>query len=146
MNLNTQSFKPTTIVLTAAVTFSVLIAIPTSITALSHSTEYTPTYSISQPESYGVQSVQITGKNSGTAIVNVDGFRIAVNFKFESHPDSYGVTGSEFTAIDITDLAIDSITDSKGKSYNDFTDYNDHRNINLLLATFIEKNNLVEAV
>ncbi|OTU44197.1 hypothetical protein CAT37_09160 [Acinetobacter pittii] len=98
-----------------------------------------------QPSSYGVQTAKITGKTSGIAVIKLDGFRVNVSFDFETHPDSYGVQGSEFTAVDVTQLTINEITDVNGKSYRDFTDYNDHRNINALLKGFIERNRLVEA-
>ncbi|MFA2952993.1 hypothetical protein KWF89_11535 [Acinetobacter pittii] len=105
-------------------------------------TQFTPQ---TQPSSYGVQTAKITGKTSGIAVIKLDGFRLNVSFDFEAHPDSYGVPGSEFTAVDVTQLTINEIKDVNGKSYNDFTDYNDHRNINALLKGFIEKNRLVEA-
>ena len=108
--------------------------------------ETQPTFSHAQPSEYGVQSLKLTSQTSGISIINLDGFRIKVSFDFEAHPDSYGVPGSDFTTVEITNLAIDKITDVDGKSYSDFTDYNDHRNINLLLSGFIEKNKLVEAV
>ena len=98
-----------------------------------------------QPSTYGVQTAKITGKTSGIAVIKLDGFRVNVSFDFETHPDSYGVPGSEFTAVDVTQLTINEIKDINGKSYSDFTDFNDHRNINALLKGFIEKNRLVEA-
>lgn len=98
-----------------------------------------------QPSDYGVQTAKITGKTSGVAVIKLDDFRVNVSFDFETHPDSYGVQGSEFTAVDVTQLTINEITDINGKSYSDFTDYNDHRNINALLKGFIERNKLVEA-
>ncbi len=98
-----------------------------------------------QPSDYGVQTAKITGKTSGVAVIKLDDFRVNVSFDFETHPDSYGVQGSEFTAVDVTQLTINEITDVNGKSYSDFTDYNDHRNINALLKGFIERNKLVEA-
>lgn len=96
------------------------------------------------PAETGVQSLQLTSETSGVAVIKLDEFRIQVSFDFEAHPDSYGVAASDFTTVEITNLAIDKITDVDGKSYSDFTDYNDHRNINLLLSGFIEKNKLVE--
>lgn len=96
------------------------------------------------PAETGVQSLQLTSETSGVAVIKLDEFRIQVSFDFEAHPDSYGVAASDFTIVEITNLAIDKITDIDGKSYSDFTDYNDHRNINLLLSGFIEKNKLVE--
>ena len=99
-----------------------------------------------QPAETGVQSLQLTSDTSGIAVIKYDGFRIQVSFDFEAHPDSYGVPGSDFTAVEIVNLAVDQINDANGNPYNDFTDYNDHRNINLLLTGFIEKNKLVEVV
>lgn len=96
------------------------------------------------PSETGVQSLQLTSDNSGVAVIKLDEFRIQVSFDFEAHPDSYGVPDSDFTAIDITSLEVVQITDTDGQKYSDFTDHNDHRNINLLLAAYIEKHNLVE--
>ncbi|ANC38161.1 hypothetical protein [Acinetobacter baumannii] len=98
-----------------------------------------------QPSTYGVLTAKITGKHSGVAVIKLDSFRLNVSFDFEAHPDSYGVLGSEFTAVDITQLTVNEITDVNGKSYNDFTEFEDIRNINGLLKGFIERNKLVEA-
>lgn len=98
-----------------------------------------------QPSTYGVLTAKITGKHSGVAVIKLDSFRLNVSFDFEAHPDSYGVLGSEFTAVDITQLTVNEITDINGKSYNDFTEFEDIRNINDLLKGFIERNKLVEA-
>lgn len=98
-----------------------------------------------QPSTYGVLTAKITGKHSGVAVIKLDSFRLNVSFDFEAHPDSYGVPGSEFTAVDITQLTVNEITDINGKSYNDFTEFEDIRNINDLLKGFIERNKLVEA-
>lgn len=98
-----------------------------------------------QPSTYGVLTAKITGKHSGVAVIKLDSFRVNVSFDFEAHPDSYGVPGSEFTAVDITQLSVNEITDINGKSYNDFTEFDDIRNINALLKGFIERNKLVEA-
>ncbi len=98
-----------------------------------------------QPSTYGVLTAKITGKHSGVAVIKLDSFRLSVSFDFEAHPDSYGVPGSEFTAVDITQLTVNEITDINGKSYNDFTEFEDIRNINGLLKGFIERNKLVEA-
>ncbi len=98
-----------------------------------------------QPSTYGVLTAKITGKHSGVAVIKLDSFRLNVSFDFEAHPDSYGVPGSEFTAVEITQLTVNEITDVNGKSYNDFTEFEDIRNINGLLKGFIERNKLVEA-
>ena len=102
-------------------------------------------YPKTQPSTYGVLTAKITGKHSGVAVIKLDSFRLNVSFDFEAHPDSYGVPGSEFTAVDITQLTVNEITDVNGKSYNDFTEFEDIRNINGLLKGFIERNKLVEA-
>ena len=98
-----------------------------------------------QPSTYGVLTAKITGKHTGVAVIKLDSFRLNVSFDFEAHLDSYGVPGSEFTAVDITQLTVNEITDINGKSYNDFTEFEDIRNINGLLKGFIERNKLVEA-
>ena len=111
-------------------------------------TVYSPAFAIpnTTPVEYGIQALKLTSDKSGVATIKLDGFLVQVGFDFEMHPDSYGVTGSDFTAIEINNLSVDQITDLNGKTYRDFTDYNDHRNINLLISAYIEKNNLVEAV
>ncbi len=59
-----------------------------------------------QPSTYGVLTAKITGKHSGVAVIKLDSFRLNVSFDFEAHPDSYGVPGSEFTAVEITQLTV----------------------------------------
>lgn len=111
-------------------------------------TEYQPAVVIpsTAPSSYSIQALKVTSNSSGMAVIKLDSFLLKVSFDFESHPDNYGVPGSEFTAVDITNLAIEKITDLNGKDWNDFTDYNDHRNINQMIVGYIERNRLVEAV
>ncbi|KAF1026102.1 MAG: hypothetical protein GAK29_01503 [Acinetobacter bereziniae] len=111
-------------------------------------TEYKPTVSApnTTPSTYSVSALKLTSETSGKAVIKLDSFLVLVSFDFESHPDSYGVSGSEFTAVDITNLAVEQITDVNGKDWNDFTDYNDHRNINQMIVGYIERNRLVEAV
>jgi len=112
------------------------------------STEYKPAVVVpnTAPSSYSIQALKVTSDSAGMAVVKLDSFLLKVSFNFESHQDSYGVPGSEFTAVDITNLAIDEIQDINGKEYNDFTDYNDHRNINQVIVNYIERNRMVEAV
>lgn len=139
MNVITKPFKPAKVFLaSSALTLAALALIATP-----EATEYKPSYGHAQPSEYGVQTLKLDGL-TGVAVVKLDGFRVQVSFDFETHNDSYGVPGSDFTAVEITNLAIDKIYDAHGNDYNDFTDHNDHRNINLLLSGFIEKNNLVE--
>lgn len=97
------------------------------------------------PSTYSVSALKLTSETSGKAVIKLDSFLVLVSFDFESHPDSYGVPGSEFTAVDITNLAVEKITDVNGNDWNDFTDYNDHRNINQMIVGYIERNRLVEA-
>ncbi len=101
---------------------------------------------IVQPSYYGVMALKLTSDITGEAVINLDGFRVPVKFVFDKHPDSYGVPGSEFTAVDIINLEIGQITDANGNNYKDFTIYDDHRNINAQLAAYIEKNKLAEAI
>jgi len=111
-------------------------------------TEYKPPVAIPNisPSTYNIDALKLTSETSGKAVVKIDSFLLKVSFDFESHQDSYGVPGSEFTAVDITNLAIEKITDANGKDWNDFTDYNDHRNINQIIIGYIERNKLVEAI
>lgn len=97
------------------------------------------------PVKHSIQSVIITGDNTGTAVIALNDFMLDVQFRFEAHNDDYGVTGHDFTAIEITNLDEIKVT-ADGVEFRDFTTADDHSNINLLIATYIEKNNLVEAV
>lgn len=97
------------------------------------------------PSTYSISALKLISETSGKAVVKLDSFLVLVSFDFESHQDSYGVPGSEFTAVDITNLAVEKITDVNGKDWNDFTDYNDHKNINQMIVGYIERNRLVEA-
>jgi len=111
-------------------------------------TEYKPAVVVpnTATSSYSLQALKVISDSSGLAVIKLDSFLLKVSFDFESHADNYGVPGSEFTAVDITNLAIDEIQDINGKEYNDFTDYNDHRNINQIIIGYIERNKLVEAI
>ncbi|MCU4502093.1 hypothetical protein KTI78_02820 [Acinetobacter sp. WU_MDCI_Abxe161] len=112
----------------------------------------------SVPSNYNYESEQVvaseyqllaatkTGENSGEAVVRIDGFKLKVGFDFQGVKDSYGVAGSDFTAAEITNLAIESVTDLRGKPFNDFTNRDDHRNINTLLVGYIDRNKWVEAI
>lgn len=98
------------------------------------------------PSYYGITALKLTSDITGEAVINLDGFRIPVKFVFDTHPDSYGVPGSEFTAVEIINLEIGQITDANGNNYKDFTIYDDHRNINAQLAAYIERHKLAEAI
>ncbi|WP_238826520.1 hypothetical protein [Acinetobacter baumannii] len=94
---------------------------------------------------YELLAVKKTGEKSGEGVIRIDGFKLNVSFDFDGVADSYGVAGSDFTTAEITNLAIDSVTDLSGKSFNDFTNHDDHKNINILLAGYIDRNNWLEA-
>ncbi|MBJ9947808.1 hypothetical protein I5729_01585 [Acinetobacter bereziniae] len=110
-------------------------------------TQYAPPVTIPNVISptYNIDALKLTSDTSGIAVIKLDSFLVKVSFDFDTRPDNDGVPGTEFTAVDITNLAIDEITDINGKDWNDFTDYNDHRNINQMIVSYIERNKLVEA-
>ncbi|HAV3448833.1 hypothetical protein GNY86_18620 [Acinetobacter baumannii] len=93
---------------------------------------------------YELLAVKKTGEKSGEGVIRIDGFKLNVSFDFDGVADSYGVAGSDFTAAEITNLAIESVTDLSGKPFNDFTNRDDHRNINTLLVGYIDRNRWIE--
>ncbi|WP_151817157.1 hypothetical protein [Acinetobacter oleivorans] len=93
---------------------------------------------------YELLAAKKTGEHSGEGVIRIDGFKLNVSFDYEGVPDSYGVTGSDFTTAEITNLAIESVTDLRGKPFNDFTNRDDHRNINTLLVGYIDRNRWIE--
>ncbi len=104
------------------------------------------TYPNVAPSDYGIQSLSIITDHAGKAILKLDSFTLLVGFEYLAHPDNYGVAGSEYTAVEITDITIDQIVDIDGTHYKDFTDHNDILNIKQLLVAYIEKNQLVEVM
>ena len=108
---------------------------------------YTPPVTIPNviTSTYNIDALKLTSDTSGIAVIKLDSFLLKVSFDFDTRPDNDGVPGTEFTAVDITNLAIDEITDVNGEDWNDFTDYNDHRNINQMIVSYIERNKLAEA-
>lgn len=95
------------------------------------------------PEFTAVAAMDLSGENTGTAVIRLDNFTLDVSFDFEPFEDSYGVPGSEFDTAEITQLSVDHITDEYGNPFPDFTDYNDHRNINEMLVQHMIKNRLL---
>lgn len=95
---------------------------------------------------YELLAVKKTGEHSGEGVIRIDGFKLNVTFDYEGVPDSYGVAGSDYTTAEITNLAIESVTDLRGKPFNDFTNRDDHKNINILLVGYIDRNKWVEAI
>ncbi|NNP68931.1 hypothetical protein [Acinetobacter sp. Ac_5812] len=72
-------------------------------------------------------------KNSGEALVKLEGFNIPVKFDFETDPK-----------IEITNLEIGQITTVYGKDFNDFTNWEDHKAINAALVAYIKKNGVIQ--
>lgn len=93
---------------------------------------------------YELLAAKKTGEHSGEGVIRIDGFKLNVTFDFEGVPDSYGVAGSDFIAAEITNLAIESVTDLRGNPWNDFTNRDDHKNINILLVGYIDRNHWIE--
>ena len=94
---------------------------------------------------YQLLALRMTGENHGEAIIRLDGFRVTARFEVEAFPDSYGLPGSEFTAVDVTSLDEVTVSDALGNPYNDFTNHIDHQNFNALIKGYIEKHRLVGA-
>ncbi|UJA04394.1 hypothetical protein F9230_08555 [Acinetobacter johnsonii] len=97
------------------------------------------------PSEYQLLALQMTGENHGEAVIRLDGFRVTARFEVEAFEDSYGVPGSEFTAVDVTNLDEVTVSDALGNPCNDFTNHIDHQNFNALIKGYIEKHRLVEA-
>lgn len=109
---------------------------------------YTPapiyTYDNTQ-SSYGVLAVKITSDDSGVAVVNLNGFRVYTNYKFKTFQDSRGEIGSDFTAIDLYDLAIDRVLDANGNTYSEkIINKDDIRNMIAVIKAHIERNQMVK--
>ncbi|KQF88053.1 hypothetical protein APC22_11820 [Acinetobacter pittii] len=94
---------------------------------------------------YELLGAKQTSEKTGVAVIRIDSFKLNVSFDFDGVADSYGVAGSDFTAAEITNLAIESVTDLSGKPWNDFTNRDDHKNINILLVGYIDRNKWLEA-
>lgn len=109
--------------------------------------ETAPIYSYGNTHSnYGVLAVKITSDSTGTAVVNLDGFRVYTSFDFDSFQDSNGQLGSDFTAIEIKNLAVDQVFDANGNNYGDFTNADDIRNMISIISAHVVKNKMVDGV
>ena len=104
------------------------------------------TYPNVAPSDHGIQTLNIITDHTGKAIIKLDSFTLLVGFDYLAHPDSYGVAGYEYTAVEITDITVDQTIDIDGTYHRDFTYHNDILNIKQLLVAYIEKNQLVEVV
>jgi hypothetical protein len=98
-----------------------------------------------RPSSLGVIYISITSKDTGIGTVNLDGYLVPVEFKFEAKLRDYGVTESQYPDVTITRLDIGKIKNSAtGEYVDDFTIFQDHKQINEAIKNFIESNKLVE--
>lgn len=93
--------------------------------------------------SYGVVNLSITSKNTGTGSINLDGYLVPVDFNFDTQ-EYLDESGSSQLNVEITRLDIGQIVASNGNKPSDFTNHQDHKNINEALKNFIEVNKLVE--
>lgn len=93
--------------------------------------------------SYSVVKLSITSKNTGIGSVNLDGYLVPVDFKFDTQ-EYLDESGSSHLSVEITRLDIGQIIASNGNKPSDFTNYQDHVQINEAIKNFIEINNLVE--
>ena len=98
------------------------------------------------PAFTSVAAMDLSGENTGTAVIRLDGYTLDVSFDFEQVEDNYGVPGSEFDTAEITQLSVDRVTDEYGNTFPDFTNHNDHLNINLMLVQHMIKNRLLGGV
>ena len=95
--------------------------------------------------SLGVIYISITSKDTGIGTVNLDGYLVPVEFKFEAKLRDYGVTESQYPDVTITRLDIGKIQNTaNGEFVDDFTNDQDHKQINEAIKNFIEVNKLVE--
>jgi hypothetical protein len=105
-----------------------------------------PIVSAYAPSVYGVESLELTSGNTGTAVIKLDDLTVNVSFVLGLAPNDYGVHGSEHTEVYVHALDIGDITNESGTKYTDFTTSNDHFNINQLILSYLRKNKLVEGV
>lgn len=112
------------------------------------STEYKPPVAIPAitPSTYEVQTLKLDSDHSGNAVIKLDDYILKVGFDFDKYPADYGVHGSEYTEVEVYNLAVDNVKSIYGAEFNDFTVDADHRAINQLIAGFIMRNKLVEAI
>lgn len=134
-----NSFKATLV--TSAITISAL-AFAFSPGIASHTTVEAKT----APAYTAIAAMDLDSKDSGTAVIRLNGFTLDVSFQFERIEDGYGVNGSEFMNADITNLAIDNVIDESGNTIRDFTTADDHRSINAMLVAHMLQNRILETV
>lgn len=153
MNAKTQSINPSTIGLMLRRPFSmVVLATALGVTGLSaynsnavKHTTFAP-ISVYTPSTYGIESLELTSPTTGKAVIKLDDLTVNVSFILELVPSTHGVYGSEYNEVYVKELFVDDIVNESGNEYRDFTNSNDHFNINQLIIAHLYKNKLVEGV
>ena len=153
MNAKTHSINPSTIGLMLRRPFSAFVLVGSlSVVALfaynDHTAKQTTFAPISAytPSTYGLESLKLTSPTTGTAIITLDDFILNVDFDYVAVPDSYGPHGTEFTNVEVSELKEIKIKTLDGTEFSDFTNANDHQQINTMIVGYILQHHLVEGV
>lgn len=93
---------------------------------------------------YGLLNVKISSGDEGKAVINLDGQRVYITFKFDRVPDYNGTLGGDTTAIDIKELKEIRVLDRHGKEVRDNTTFDDHRNMISIITAHAYANNMAE--
>lgn len=142
MNLNFTPFNTVAVsLLVSSVTIGALV-----FTKQPQATDLNLSYSSYVPNQTSVAALKLTSETTGYAVVRLDEYTLDVSFDYEKFTNDYGVPGSEFDDAMITSLTIDKVHDVLGNSVSDFTDHNDHYNINQMLITHMHKNRMLGGV
>ena len=134
------------ILITAIIAFLVLLGIGMAgFQPVAYQPEKKDVVAVNRTSTDGIVQLSITSKNTGTGIVNLGGYLVSFDFKFEAQLRDYGVTDSQDTDVTITRLDIGKIQNTaNGEFVDDFTIDQDHKQINEAIKNFIEVNKLVE--
>lgn len=143
--INPSSANPLRFALIGGLISVASISLVAGLVSIESGNQPVPTYAAA-PATYAIQSLKITSPTSGTAIITLGDFILNVGFDFETHADDYGVQGSEFTNVTISNLAIEKIVSTSGTEFGDFTDRSDHQQFNAMIVGYILQHRLVEGV
>ena len=134
------------ILITAIIAFLVLLGIGMAgFQPVAYQPEKKDVVAVNRTSTDGIVQLSITSKNTGTGTINLGGYLVPVDFKFEAQLRDYGLTDSQDTYVTITRLDIGKIKNTaNGEFVDDFTNDQDHRQINEAIKNFIEVHQLVE--
>ncbi|MDH0032528.1 MULTISPECIES: hypothetical protein [unclassified Acinetobacter] len=137
---------PNVILITAIITVLVLLGIGMAeFQPVSYQPEKKEFVADTNRSTDGIVQLSITSKNTGTGIVNLGGYFVSFDFKFEAQLRDYGLTESHDADVTIIRLDIGKIKNTaNGEFVDDFTNDQDHRQINEAIKNFIEVHQLVE--